>query len=98
MSSIVSFKKRRPRSAPRLDEVQTSSRGRSSAYLYRILKITPRFIICSDKTLDSFETFCFMMVEEFLMRKRMLKSLAAFRDEWPQKDNVRKFSLKCEHL
>ncbi len=36
---------------------------------------------------DPFETFCFMVVEEFLMRKRMTKTLESFRKEWHGKED-----------
>jgi hypothetical protein len=35
---------------------------------------------------DPMETFCYMMVEEFLMRKKMTDTLSQFRNEWIRPD------------
>lgn len=37
------------------------------------------------------QTFCFLLVEEFLMKKNMTNTLNCFREEWNRPDDVRKF-------
>lgn len=37
---------------------------------------------------EMFETFCFMAVEEFLMKKRMQRTLDVFREEWDRPSEV----------
>jgi hypothetical protein len=34
---------------------------------------------------DQMTTFCYLMVEEFLLKKKMMKTLISFRDEWTTK-------------
>lgn len=40
---------------------------------------------------QKFDTFCHMVVEEFLMRKGMTGTLNQFREEWQRPDEVRLF-------
>jgi hypothetical protein len=37
---------------------------------------------------DIFESFCLMVLEEFMMKKNLSKTLSAFRDEYHHADSV----------
>jgi len=37
---------------------------------------------------EAFESFCFMVLEEFMMKKHLTKTLETFRAEYPPKDEV----------
>lgn len=37
---------------------------------------------------EVFETFCYMIIEEFMMKKKLSKTLETFRSEYTMKDDV----------
>ena len=53
----------------------------------RRLDLSPKVNNVDIEQVEQLEKFCFMMVEEFLIRKKMTKSLEAFREEWNGKED-----------
>jgi hypothetical protein len=47
---------------------------------------------------DILSNFCYMVLEEFMVKRNLKNSLQTFRDEWKRPNEVLRFSLYDNHL
>lgn len=81
--------------SPLVEEYPTT---RQNDWITSLEQRRPNFNFCIKGTFnmaeitvdESYEIFCHMVIEEFLMQKNMKSTLSAFRSEWPRPAEVRK--------